>query len=786
MLVLLYTQSMQKRQTRWWDLPIILFFVAALLASAARLQTTNWTAHLVLTQLAALTGSALGIALGYSLFKPWASFFYGLFFSLVFPVWILGSIFNGEWLYRLERMNIRLGTALGQLIANQPVTDPVLFVTQMILFYWLIGLLGGYFLVRKGKPWLPLLVAALLVLTVDYSFDMFGADDTGALFTIVFFLLLLLIFARLNYLRSQRDWNRSGKMIETEVGMDINRSAAVTAIVLLLLAWFSPRVVKAFTPGTPEQIKMSEDFRAWRQRISNAVSSLESQNPITVETFESTLNLGRGTPLSEEEVFTVRMNAQPSSYYRFYWTGRTYDTFINNQWIAVEESYMPLSPDSTNISYSWQGRPEISFTFTNRIPYLGSMYYVNAPVSISREVQVLQRPTTADGPDITGMEMNPPLTSGESYSVLAAIGVPSVRSMQLSSVEPYPDWVTERYLQLPVDFPDSIRELAESLTAGKPTPYDKTIAITRYLRENMVYTTTVPDPPPDRDLVEWFLFDLQRGFCNYYASAEVLMLRSVGVPTRLSIGYAAGDYNSETKQYSVAAQDYHAWPEVYFPNIGWIAFEPTVSQPASTFPSGENATLNMESSLEPTPVIPPPIEGLENIERGDEAELQAALEKLRRQALIRTVITYGAGAAIIGLLVFAVIRFKKVALKETPLPTWIERKLEVRGIKSPAWLRNWSIRVQRSPIEALFAIVQELLRVWGQPASSGMTASEQVDALVTIVPKLTVDAKALLSEYHRSTYSPYPANLDNARRAVSNLRMNGYTLWAQRLVGYKD
>ena len=277
---------MQKRQTRWWDLPIILFFAAAMLAAAARLQTTNWTAHLVLTQLAVLTGGALGIALGYSLFKPWASFFYGLFFSLVVPVWILGTIFNGEWLYRLERMNIRLSAALGQLIANQPVSDPVLFVSQMVLVFWFIALLGGYHLVRKGKPWLPLLVAALLVLTVDYSFDMFGADDFGGLFTIVFFLLLLLIFARLNYLRSYRNWNRTGKMIETEVGLDISRSAAVTAIVLLLLAWFSPRVVKAFTPGTPEQIKMSEDFRAGRQRISNAVSSLESQNPIVVEAFE--------------------------------------------------------------------------------------------------------------------------------------------------------------------------------------------------------------------------------------------------------------------------------------------------------------------------------------------------------------------------------------------------------------------------------------------------------------------------------------------------------------------
>jgi len=368
----------------------------------------------------------------------------------------------------------------------------------------------------------------------------------------------------------------------------------------------------------------------------------------------------------------------------------------------------------------------------------------------------------------------------------AGIAGPCMRVMQLSSIEPYPAWVTERYLQLPADFPQSIRDLAESLTSGKPTAYDKTIAITKYLRENIVYTTTVPEPPAERDLVEWFLFDLKRGFCNYYASAQVLMLRSVGVPARLSVGYAQGDFDPDTKQYSVLAKDYHAWPEVYFPELGWVAFEPTVSQPASNFPTGENVPLNLEPSTLPTPFIPAPLEGLENIERGDEAEIQAMLERLRRQALIRQVATYSGGVLLVGLLGFAVYRFKKVTLKETPLPTWIERRLEVRGVKPPAWLHNWSVRLQRTPIEALFGIVQELLRVWGQPASSGMTAAEQVDSLVKIVPKLTQDASALLGEYHRSIYSPYPANLDKARRAVSNLRMNGYTIWAQHLIGYKD
>ena len=112
--------------------------------------------------------------------------------------------------------------------------------------------------------------------------------------------------------------------------------------------------------------------------------------------------------------------------------------------------------------------------------------------------------------------------------------------------------------------------------------------------------------------------------------------------------------------------------------------------------------------------------------------------------------------------------------------------MELRGIKPPGWLRDWSIRIQRNPIEGLFAIVQELLKVWGKPATLEMTPAEQVEALVQIVPQLAEDARLLLSEYQRSVYSPYPANFDRARRAVFNLRMNGYTLWAQRLVGVKD
>jgi hypothetical protein len=286
-------------------------------------------------------------------------------------------------------------------------------------------------------------------------------------------------------------------------------------------------------------------------------------------------------------------------------------------------------------------------------------------------------------------------------------------------------------------------------------------------------------------VVEWFLFDQKSGFCNYYATAEVLMLRSLGIPARMSIGYAEGTYVVESAEYSVTARDYHAWPEVFFPQIGWVAFEPTVSQPISVFPSGEETPLNPQGQST-NPQIPTPDYANLGEDRGDEEGIEQALESARRAARIRAWVTFGGGVILLGLLAFAIIRFKKHTLKETPLPTWLEHALEDRGIKSPAWLRNWSIRIQRSPMEVLFGIIQELLKVWGKPASLEMTPSEQVEILIQIVPQLTDDAQTLLAEYQRSIYSPYPANFERARRAVFNLRMNGYTLWAQRLVGVKE
>lgn len=142
----------------------------------------------------------------------------------------------------------------------------------------------------------------------------------------------------------------------------------------------------------------------------------------------------------------------------------------------------------------------------------------------------------------------------------------------------YPDTIRARYLQLPESVPERVRLLAAQLTKEERTAYDKARSIEAYLR-SYPYDLDVPEPPDDRDVADYFLFDLKKGYCDYYATAMVVLARASGLPARFVSGYAPGSYDAERARYIVRELNAHSWAEVYFPGIGWIEFEPTAAQP---------------------------------------------------------------------------------------------------------------------------------------------------------------------------------------------------------------
>ncbi len=133
--------------------------------------------------------------------------------------------------------------------------------------------------------------------------------------------------------------------------------------------------------------------------------------------------------------------------------------------------------------------------------------------------------------------------------------------------------------------PFRVRDLALRITTAYENSYDKAEAIEAVLR-TYTYNQQIAAPPAGVDSVDYFLFESREGYCDYYASAMVVMLRSVGVPARVVVGYTPGQPATEQADalgvadvYRVLERNAHAWPEVYFPSYGWIQFEPTASEP---------------------------------------------------------------------------------------------------------------------------------------------------------------------------------------------------------------
>ena len=169
--------------------------------------------------------------------------------------------------------------------------------------------------------------------------------------------------------------------------------------------------------------------------------------------------------------------------------------------------------------------------------------------------------------------------------------VPAAEAEQLRAAgTDYPVHILHRYTQLPPDLPGRVRGLAHEATVDGDTPYDKAVLVEANLKR-LEYSLQVDPPPFDADGVDFFLFEQRRGYSEYFASAMVVLLRSVGVPARVAVGYTTGDPTDVENLYAVTDSHSHGWVEVYFPGYSWIPFEPTpgAQLPVVMMPGG--ATL---------------------------------------------------------------------------------------------------------------------------------------------------------------------------------------------------
>jgi len=162
------------------------------------------------------------------------------------------------------------------------------------------------------------------------------------------------------------------------------------------------------------------------------------------------------------------------------------------------------------------------------------------------------------------------------YRVSSHIEQPAAGDLRTAG-RTYPSDVVSSYLQLPT-LDRRIPQLAEQITAAADTNYDKARALESYLRTHFGYTLQLSRTVPHDPLAN-FLFERKQGHCEYFASSMAVMLRTLGIPSRVVNGFRTGEFNDLTSQYVVRASNAHSWVEAYFPNYGWVTFDPTPGAP---------------------------------------------------------------------------------------------------------------------------------------------------------------------------------------------------------------
>ncbi len=431
------------------------------------------------------------------------------------------------------------------------ISGSFVFATGHLVFFLLVMKL---FSARTNRDYLYLCIIAFMemllaaVLTINTTF--LGLFAIFLLFGIATFTSFEMHRA---YLAAEENKTR---MADFQGGPDIvTRSLGLTAVmvtfgVLVLggtLFFFIPR----FTTGY----------------LSNLAPQGEH-----VSGFSNNVLLGEIGSIKQSSmvVMHVRLNNNPSDLARLRWRGVGLTSFDGRRW--VNNTVTEVLNSYSNGRYILPGRgapffPGKLLNYTVLLEPLASDAVFVAPTALSLTGQF--RMLEVDAADSV-------LRRDQSYAGLRYNGTSHLHipppDILRDAGEDYPPLITQRYLQLPVLDP-RIKKLAADVTKDAATPYDKANVIELHLKNKYGYTLDMASQGADP--IADFLFNVRRGHCEYFASSMTVMLRSLGIPSRIVNGFLPGEYNDITQQYVVRGRDAHTWVEVFFPNQGWITFDPT-------------------------------------------------------------------------------------------------------------------------------------------------------------------------------------------------------------------
>lgn len=466
-----------------------------------------------------------------------------------------------------------------------PVYDPVSLNLIWGFLVWIISIWMFWFVIKK-KMVLVGFLPTLLVIAGIYR-----TNGTG-IYALLFVLgtgLLLSMLAKQAQLEDH--WYQRGLNYSDMIRKITTQNALLIAAGLVFFA------AMISSPKLDEFIK---DLRERRQQAAQYVpgedgvqeasildeESLIGPESVLEEITEGRLpnvHLVRSTPdLAEIEVMYAAIEnpnvpGNPSYYLR----SATYEMYKLGGWYTLNKGF-ELTPAEEAFEIDFTPNQNLIFqevSFVDGFRQGNLMYYVGELAAANVNYYASFHTKFVNN---TFTDLFATVTEAGQYAAYSRTPYFGENELRNTSQE-YPDWIANKYLQVPDSVPARVYDLALSLTATQPTPYDRAVSIERYLRQ-FEYSLEIEDPPEYRDIVDYFLFEQQKGYCDYFASSMVVLARAAGLPARLATGYLASTYDVERDQYIVTADQAHSWAEVYFTDYGWVTFEPTSGRPSLVRP----------------------------------------------------------------------------------------------------------------------------------------------------------------------------------------------------------
>ncbi len=590
------------------DLTSLLLVWALMIITALALDAAHWTDGLG----ALVPISVLAVAAGFLLARSHYSEPLALLISSVYSlaaVLVTSAhtlVEDGRLWERTDTLLQQIAVWLDQAVAgNQPTNDDVAFVVFMSVLFWFLGHNAAWHVFRVDRVWRVIVPAGMVLITNQFYYQGEASLD---LYLGGFVVLSLLLLIRSHIDLREYDWFIHQVSFSGAVRRAFMRTGAILAVILVALAWRAPTGSDDRDLSRIRELLSGDSLMELVELWNRLFSSLEGRGIATADYYGGTeLQLSGAIQLGDQPVMLVEIDGPPGA--RYYWRSTVYDAYDAVSWrwrhIRTVRAFTDQAGLRFNIGPAEPGaRAEARQQFTMLIRASNLVYAAPQPTIMGLPVEAeldcvedLERTCVNENglADVAIIRARSTLRAGDQYTVTSLVSTASGAALR-GAGQNYPDWVLRLYLQGANSVAPRVRDLAAQIVsrAGVVTPYDRVRAIEFWLRTNIQYNERIPTPPRGSDPIEWFLFEQREGYCNYYATAMVLMLRSQGIPARMAAGFAQGIWDAERGAYLVRERDAHTWVEVYFPGYGWVEFEPTADE----------APINRQDDATPLAILP--------------------------------------------------------------------------------------------------------------------------------------------------------------------------------------